>query len=456
MAMKVEKQSSKFIKPFYPTPSNLGRYRLGFADEIAPLETIGVVLFFSPNSNHDTKFVAQLEKSLEKILTHLYPLAGRYVDDVDQTVECNDEGAHFIYAIVNIKLYEFLGLKEKFKMADEFIPLIYSPGWDVWGCGIRVVIALSVVYVLWTFCLIRKWRWGYGSDRDLALGHYGGSDSRWGGKMGIRKRNEVEARGKEKNLAMSLDSNKERHYENRRKEEEIGDVEGHEGYRANAGEIVCFAEKKANLSGRKWVGGGREIRERRGIRGLVVKGGVNRGSGMGENEAAEDSVKRKSYGRGEKFEMEVRMEMGCDWGAVRKSYWGEDKMKDAEGRGAGGNRWKDGVEDRRGEKERGGDAVELREDVMVDVVLEGMRSMSKGNVGRMMIGEMSIRLEWEEERKKRVGEEKIKVQHDGKVFVGGILVERNGFGKEGKEANRICMNEYEWKKGLMRMAWRED
>ncbi|GKD93990.1 transferase, chloramphenicol acetyltransferase-like domain protein [Tanacetum coccineum] len=123
MAMKVEKQSSKFIKPFYPTPSNLGRYRLGFADEIAPLETIGVVLFYSPNSNHDTKFVAQLEKSLEKILTHLYPLAGRYVDDVDQTVECNDEGAHFIYAIVNIKLYEFLGLKEKFKMADEFIPL---------------------------------------------------------------------------------------------------------------------------------------------------------------------------------------------------------------------------------------------------------------------------------------------------------------------------------------------
>ncbi|PWA98269.1 transferase, Chloramphenicol acetyltransferase-like domain protein [Artemisia annua] len=94
---------------------------IGSTDEITPLENIGVVLFFSPNTNHDTKFVAQLEKFLEKTLTHLYPLAGRYVDDV-QTVECNDEGAQFIYAIVNIKLYEFPGLYEYFKMVDEFIP----------------------------------------------------------------------------------------------------------------------------------------------------------------------------------------------------------------------------------------------------------------------------------------------------------------------------------------------
>ncbi|GKE68606.1 transferase, chloramphenicol acetyltransferase-like domain protein [Tanacetum coccineum] len=119
--MKVEKQLSKFIKPFDPTPATHSHYRLGFIDELSPPVYVGMVLFFSPDSNHNPKFVSELEKSLEKTLTRLYPLAGRYVDGM-KTVECNDEGAQFIHAKVNIKLHDFLGLEENAELVDEFIP----------------------------------------------------------------------------------------------------------------------------------------------------------------------------------------------------------------------------------------------------------------------------------------------------------------------------------------------
>ena len=93
--MKVEKQSSKFIKPFDPTPSTRGRYREGLIDELSPFAYVGIVLFYSLNNNHEPRFLIRLEKSLEKTLTRLYPLAGRYADEI-QTVECNDKGAQLI------------------------------------------------------------------------------------------------------------------------------------------------------------------------------------------------------------------------------------------------------------------------------------------------------------------------------------------------------------------------
>ncbi|XP_071714356.1 pelargonidin 3-O-(6-caffeoylglucoside) 5-O-(6-O-malonylglucoside) 4'''-malonyltransferase-like [Rutidosis leptorrhynchoides] len=119
MAMKIEKQSTKIIKPLVPTPT-LRRYKLGLVDEFAPSINVGVVLFFSSNSNHDPKFIAQLEKSLEKTLTRFYPLCGRY-DSKTQTIDCNDEGADFISAKVNIKLQDIL-VSEDVHFIDEFIP----------------------------------------------------------------------------------------------------------------------------------------------------------------------------------------------------------------------------------------------------------------------------------------------------------------------------------------------
>ncbi|KAK1427723.1 hypothetical protein QVD17_16416 [Tagetes erecta] len=121
MAMKFKKQPSKFIKPSTPTPPNLKHYKIGFLDELAPLADVPIVLFFTKNNNHDATFAVQLEKSLEKTLVQLYPLAGRYVE-TSQTIECNDEGVEFIQAKVNIKLEDILLQEANVKSVHEFIP----------------------------------------------------------------------------------------------------------------------------------------------------------------------------------------------------------------------------------------------------------------------------------------------------------------------------------------------
>ncbi|XP_071686797.1 pelargonidin 3-O-(6-caffeoylglucoside) 5-O-(6-O-malonylglucoside) 4'''-malonyltransferase-like [Rutidosis leptorrhynchoides] len=117
---KIEKQSNTFIKPIIPTPPTHHHYKLGSLDELAPFWNVSVVLFFSQVNDQDQKFVVGLETSLEKTLTLLYPLAGRYVDET-QIIDCNDEGVEFIHAKVNIKLQEILGSEMDPKLVDEFI-----------------------------------------------------------------------------------------------------------------------------------------------------------------------------------------------------------------------------------------------------------------------------------------------------------------------------------------------
>ncbi|KAD3066328.1 hypothetical protein E3N88_34207 [Mikania micrantha] len=92
----------------------------GFIDEIAPDVNVGVVLFFSTNTDQTTNFIARLEKSLEKTLARFYPLAGRYVDKT-ATIDCNDHGAEFIHAKVNIKLQDFLVYEANVKFIDDFM-----------------------------------------------------------------------------------------------------------------------------------------------------------------------------------------------------------------------------------------------------------------------------------------------------------------------------------------------
>ncbi|PWA97940.1 transferase, Chloramphenicol acetyltransferase-like domain protein [Artemisia annua] len=121
MMMNIEKQSSKLIKPLVPTPQTLRHYKISFTDEIAPFISVSVVLFFSANSNAIPKFVSRLETSLEKILTRFYPLAGRYMDKT-QTIDCNDQGAEFIHAKVDIKMQDIFAPCVDVKFVDEFIP----------------------------------------------------------------------------------------------------------------------------------------------------------------------------------------------------------------------------------------------------------------------------------------------------------------------------------------------
>ncbi|XP_071686791.1 pelargonidin 3-O-(6-caffeoylglucoside) 5-O-(6-O-malonylglucoside) 4'''-malonyltransferase-like [Rutidosis leptorrhynchoides] len=118
--MKIEKQSSSFIKPLFLTPQIHRHHNFGSLDEVAPFVTVDVVLFFSPIKDQVGKFVVGLEKSLEKTLTQFYPLAGRYVDET-QIVECNDEGVEFIHAKANTKLQEIFASEMYPILVDEFV-----------------------------------------------------------------------------------------------------------------------------------------------------------------------------------------------------------------------------------------------------------------------------------------------------------------------------------------------
>ncbi|KAI7992163.1 Stemmadenine O-acetyltransferase [Camellia lanceoleosa] len=128
MKMKVEIISSKFIKPSLPTPPTHRKYKLSFFDQLVPPAYPCIVFFFLSNDkNHEVKVendnvkkLKQLEKSLSEILTHFYPLAGKYVKE-DLLVDCNDQGVEVFKArIHNISLAKLVHGRPE--LVDYFAP----------------------------------------------------------------------------------------------------------------------------------------------------------------------------------------------------------------------------------------------------------------------------------------------------------------------------------------------
>nr|GEV94264.1 transferase, chloramphenicol acetyltransferase-like domain protein [Tanacetum cinerariifolium] len=58
---------------------------------------------------------------MEKTLTLLYPLAGRYMEHI-RTVDCNDQGVEFIQARADITVQEILDPKMDPMLINNFIP----------------------------------------------------------------------------------------------------------------------------------------------------------------------------------------------------------------------------------------------------------------------------------------------------------------------------------------------
>ncbi|KAI3752890.1 hypothetical protein L2E82_24931 [Cichorium intybus] len=98
-------------------------------DELAPSMHVGTVLFFSANKDNNPKFLDRLEKPLEKTLKRYYPLAGRYVQEM-RAVDCNDQGAEFIYSKADMSLQDILDSRWDAKLIDKFIPAIMLGGAD--------------------------------------------------------------------------------------------------------------------------------------------------------------------------------------------------------------------------------------------------------------------------------------------------------------------------------------
>ncbi|TMW81138.1 hypothetical protein EJD97_011619 [Solanum chilense] len=106
--MEIEILYKKLIKPFLPTPSHLQHYKLSFFDQIAVKEHVPIVLFYANNKFINNFTIDErIEQSLSKVLTHVYPAAGRYDKD-ECSILCLDQGISYTKAKVNCKLNHFL------------------------------------------------------------------------------------------------------------------------------------------------------------------------------------------------------------------------------------------------------------------------------------------------------------------------------------------------------------
>ncbi|KAK9934464.1 hypothetical protein M0R45_021607 [Rubus argutus] len=99
MKIEVEVISQEIIKPSSPTPHHLRHHQLSFLDQLAPHAYIPLIYYYSLTSTQDHTHISNhLKKSLSKILTQYYPLAGRV--KVNLFVDCNDLGIPFYEARV--------------------------------------------------------------------------------------------------------------------------------------------------------------------------------------------------------------------------------------------------------------------------------------------------------------------------------------------------------------------
>ncbi|XP_022738488.1 vinorine synthase-like [Durio zibethinus] len=119
--MKSEIVSRQTIRPCNPTPPYLKTFKLSLLDQISP-GIHGNMTFFYPSNETTDDFSDKsklLQDSISKTLSLFYPLGGRLRDAA--TIDCNDEGAFFVEATVNIKLSEFLNQPD-FNLMDHFLP----------------------------------------------------------------------------------------------------------------------------------------------------------------------------------------------------------------------------------------------------------------------------------------------------------------------------------------------
>ncbi|XP_049399457.1 acetyl-CoA-benzylalcohol acetyltransferase-like [Solanum stenotomum] len=121
--MEIEILCTKLIKPFLPTPPHLQHYNLSFFDQISEKEHVPIVLFYANNNFINNSTIDErIEQSISKILTHVYPAAGRYEKD-ECSILCLDQGVSYTKAKVNCKLDHFLEKTRKdLSLASLFWP----------------------------------------------------------------------------------------------------------------------------------------------------------------------------------------------------------------------------------------------------------------------------------------------------------------------------------------------
>ncbi|KAJ8550917.1 hypothetical protein K7X08_000287 [Anisodus acutangulus] len=102
-SIQIKILSKSLIKPSSPTPKTLENYKLSFFDQVADWAHMPLVLFYPNGENMEH----QLEESLSRILSHVYPAAGRFTED-GFSILCLDQGVTYIKATVNCPHDDFL------------------------------------------------------------------------------------------------------------------------------------------------------------------------------------------------------------------------------------------------------------------------------------------------------------------------------------------------------------
>lgn len=119
--MEINFTSRRIIKPSLPTSNECQTYKLCLFD-VFQLNTYFPLILFYRKTNDMPGFSevsAELQKSLSEALTIFYPLGGRRSDC--SSINCNDEGAIYSEASINITMEEFLK-PPKLELVNKLLP----------------------------------------------------------------------------------------------------------------------------------------------------------------------------------------------------------------------------------------------------------------------------------------------------------------------------------------------
>lgn len=121
LTMEINITSTQTIKPSSPTSNEHKTYKLCLFD-VFQLNTYFPLILFYRKTNDIQEFSnvsTKLKNSLSKTLTIFYPLCGRRNDIF--SIECNDEGAIYMEALINMEMEEFLS-PPKLELINKLLP----------------------------------------------------------------------------------------------------------------------------------------------------------------------------------------------------------------------------------------------------------------------------------------------------------------------------------------------
>ncbi|CAI9118878.1 OLC1v1020505C1 [Oldenlandia corymbosa var. corymbosa] len=178
MECRIDIVSRELIKPSSPTPLEKKELKLSLLDQLQAPIFVPVLFFYQkqpPSSNdfHEdqTKTTLHLKKSFAESLTKFYPLAGK-LNPEHHCVDCDDSGALFVEAKVDVSLSEAVQSDEMLGQYLPFEPFIKDEIEDVrvkpllavqitrFGCGsnaIGVCISHKVADLMSFMTFMNSW-----------------------------------------------------------------------------------------------------------------------------------------------------------------------------------------------------------------------------------------------------------------------------------------------------------